>query len=500
MKRIPFLLPFVLLLATSLFWVSCDKDEPMPEPEIIPEATAVNKFIWSGLQIYYFWTADIPNLNNPQFEKKDELNKFLNTYKDPEELFESLLYKRGTVDKWSFIVDDSKIIDDWISGISESMGYDFKLAYIKENSNEIIGYVRYVLKGSPAEKAGIKRGDIFTKVNDTQLTDKNYSSLLFSTKSYQLSMGALQNGEITTTSQKVNLNAVEIHENPIFLDSVYVVNGMNVGYLVYNGFTSEDEKIKKSYDAELNNVFGKFKSKGVQKLIIDLRYNGGGSVQTATYLASMVYTANPNKIFYSKQYNALLQSELTKELGKGWNIGYFADNIEKTDFTEKTPINSLNLNDLYVISSKETASASELLINGLEPHIPVKIIGKNTAGKNVGSITVRDWDSKGNVNPNHKWAMQPIVLKIANSVGFHDYVNGLEPDIIDEERISLMRPLGDLDEQLLKHAIDDIKGLKSAIVPVTETFKSFKSSKSHSRFAYDMYDKMPIKLSSEKNL
>lgn len=491
MKRIPFLLTIILLSGISLIWVSCDKDDPKPED--IPDATDVNKFIWNGLKTYYFWTSDIPNLNDVKFTQEDSLNKFLNTYTDPEELFESLLYQRGKVDKWSFIVDDSKEIDDWISGISESMGYDFMLGRIGSSDN-VFGYVRYVLKGSPAEKAGVKRGDFFMKVDNSQLTVQNYQNLLFSNKTYTLGMATVQNNTISLNNQSINMTAVEIHENPILLDSVYVINGQNVGYLMYNGFTAEDEKINVSYDEKLNEVFGNFKSKGVQKLIVDLRYNGGGSVQTATYLASMIYSTDSKKVFFSRQYNYLLQTELTKQYGNGWNIGYFANRIEKTDITAQTSINSLNLTSLYVITSNETASASELLINGLDPYISVKVIGENTTGKNVGSITVRDWDENGAVNTSHKWAMQPIVLKIANSAGFYDYTDGLQPDIEASEDITNMLPLGDLNEQLLKIAIDDIKGTKSAIVPRSTIFKPFKSSKSQSRFAYEMYDSSPFKV------
>ena len=486
MRRSPSYLIFVILFSSLLFWVACEKDNLLPEPEVIPEADEINKFIWDGLKTYYFWTTDVPNLNNSEFEKKDNLNKFLNNYTDPEELFESLLYERGTVDKWSFIVDDSQKIDDWISGISESMGYDFRLSYIEEGSNNLVGYVRYVLKDSPADKAGVKRGDLFLRVNGTQLTVDNYFDLLFTDKTYSIDMASISD-EISLNGKTNTMTAIDIHENPILLDTVYQVDGFNVGYLMYNSFTSEDEVIKVSYDDQLNNVFGGFKTKGVQKLIVDLRYNGGGSVQTATYLASMIYSTDKTKIYYKRQYNELLERELTKEYGKGWNINYFTDKLIKTDITSEAEINSIGLTDLYVITSEETASASELLINGLTPYISVKVIGENTAGKNVGSITVRDWNKDGKVNPNHKWAMQPIILKIANSNDFYDYVNGLEPDIEAFERVSQMRPLGDIDEELLKIAIDDIKGVKSAIIQPIETFKPFTSSKLQTRFASEMY-------------
>lgn len=167
------------LAAMMILFTGCRKDDPVPEPEKIKEATDVNKFIYNGLATYYYWEDNIPALNNSKYKVRDSLNAFLNKYTDPEELFESLLYKRGEVDKWSLIVDDSRIIDDWLAGISESMGIDIKLYYIRENSNELVGFIRYVFGNSPAEKAGLKRGDIFTTIDGQKLTDANYRELLF---------------------------------------------------------------------------------------------------------------------------------------------------------------------------------------------------------------------------------------------------------------------------------------------------------------------------------
>ena len=132
-------------------------------------------------------------------------------------------------------------------------------------------------------------------------------------------------------------------------------------------------------------------------------------------------------------------------------------------FTNKLSSNqsifSLNLDRVFILTSARTASASELLINGLDPYIDVIHIGDFTVGKNQGSITVYDYinDSRDK-NPNHMYAMQPIVLKIGNVAGNTDFPDGLEPDIFIKE--SLLNPgvLGDIEEPLLKIAIDQIFG------------------------------------------
>ena len=122
-------------------------------------------------------------------------------------------------------------------------------------------------------------------------------------------------------------------------------------------------------------------------------------------------------------------------------------------------INSLSLNRIIILTTSESASASELLINSLSSYIDVIHIGERTTGKNVGSITVYDYiDNEGTKNPDHTYAMQPIVLKIANKDDFADYADGLEPDSIIEESFRTLGTLGSRDEPLLAEAIRYLTG------------------------------------------
>jgi C-terminal processing protease CtpA/Prc len=455
----------------------CVKEEEPIIPEVIPEATEVNSFIWNGLSDYYLWNSQVAGLTNSKYAKKDSLNAFLNTYTDPQKLFTSLLYKYEEVDKWSFLVDDSKEIDDWIAGISETMGYDFMLGRIG-SSNDLFGFVRYVYKGSPAEKAGVKRGDIFMQVNSQQLTVSNYQTLLFATKTYTLSFATISNSTISLNNRVVLMTAVEMQENPINKDTIFVFNNQKIGYLVYNGFNSD-------FDIQLNDVFKKFKDANIDRLVLDLRYNGGGSVQSSIYLASMIYGTDVTKVFAKAKYNSGLQSYLVSEYGLASLSDNFTTYIDKTDKNPVTTINTLNLNKIHIIVSDNTASASEMLINGLRPYMNVTVVGINTNGKYTGSMTVKDWDEKGVVNPNHKWAMQPIVVKYANSRDESDYVDGLTPNLIGEEDFANLLPFGDPNEDLLKMVLADIKG-----IPVTGMV--LKSAKMGLRKVADSRDFKPF--------
>jgi C-terminal processing protease CtpA/Prc len=216
---------------------------------------------------------------------------------------------------------------------------------------------------------------------------------------------------------------------------------------------------------------------------LDLRYNGGGSVSTATYLASMITGQFDGKVFAKQQWNSKINN-------------YFESTNPdrlKNFFTNKigtTPINSLNMSKVYVLTSGRTASASELVINGLKPFISVIQIGTTTLGKNVGSITLYDSPTfeRTNANKNHKYAMQPIVLKIVNAEGFGDYFSGLEPTHKLEEKISSFGILGDENEPLLKAAIGKITGTGKMIQQSPgKQFELFMDSKSNDGIGNQMY-------------
>lgn len=479
-----------LALVSSIF-LGCKKDTTAAAPKpiipvVIKDTSIVNRFIYTSLRDYYLWNAQVPSLNNTKYNNKDSLNAYLNSYADPQKFFASLLYQQNTVDKWSFLVNDPNTISNWIQGISETMGYDFMLSYIGTSTN-VFGFVRYVFKGSPAEKAGIKRGDLFMKVNDTQLTATNYQSLLFNNITYKLSFASLANNVISLNGKSVTMTAVTMQENPILVDTVLNVGNLKVGYLMYNAFNA-------GFDIQLNNVFKKFKDAPINKLVLDLRYNGGGSVQSAKYLASMIYGTKTTSPFLKSQYNSGLQAYLTSVNGAASLIENFIANIDSTTTTPVAAINALNLTDVYFITSDNTASASELLINGLKPYMTVFSVGSNTAGKYVASWTLQDWDANGNVNPKDKYAMQPIVVKIANANGISDFINGLSPDYAATEDIANLLPLGDRNETLLKPILNKIQGFPLAAISTKAAamgLKKLTDSQAQKVFSQQMYMARP---------
>ena len=211
------------------------------------------------------------------------------------------------------------------------------------------------------------------------------------------------------------------------------------------------------------------KQKGITELILDLRYNGGGSVQNCVELASMITGQYDSEIFAEEIWNQKLLTYLEERFGRESLINRFVNKLENEE-----QINSLKFNRVYIITSSESASASELLINGLASYIEVIQVGEKTFGKNVGSITVYDYiDNEKTKNPDHTYAMQPIVLKIANSDGYADYTDGLEPSTEVEEDIRNLGILGDPFEPLLATTLNLISGTGKFKIPKAELTKKF---------------------------
>ncbi|KAF2330268.1 S41 family peptidase [Flavobacterium daemonense] len=458
MKTILKSLLLIFLLAFAL--QSCEDQDDVEAPATLQ----VNDFVWKGLNAVYLWQADVPNLADDRFSTQAELNSYLSGYSDPKELFQDLLnkpiskYPATAIDRFSWIVDDYTVLEQELNGITKNNGVDFKLTRVSDGSSDVVGYVRYIIPNSDASGKAIKRGDLFTAVNGTKLTVSNYQSLLLTPDTYTLNFADYNGSSFVLNGKSVTLTKTVLEENPILINKVITSGSHKIGYLMYNGFYSD-------YDLKLNEAFGELKAQGITDLVLDLRYNGGGSVRTSTRLASMITGQFNGKIFSKQQYNLKLMATMTTDDLESLNQR-FVNNIDGT------ALNSLNLSKIYILTTSNTASASELVINGLKPYIDVVQIGETTIGKNVGSFTVYDSPTftKTNVNPNHKYAMQPLVFKITNSQDFGDYTSGLVPTYVQLEYISSYGVLGDPSEPLLNLAISKITGATAKKIQTDRSF------------------------------
>ncbi len=455
------------LLATTALWLTgCKKDPVEINPTAATSATSVNDWILATMKDYYYWNDKLPA--NP--------DKTL----APDKFFGSLLYKYNATsnpegDRFSFIRASATELKAAISGETKTTGMEFDLLLRAQGSTDVIGVVLYVLPGSPADKAGIKRNDIFYSVNGTNLTTTNYATLLFGDVPMQtFGFTTAQNGTLVNSATTKSVTAVVFQENPVFKDSVYTLGAKKVGYLLYNQFVpGPNGSSVASYDNQLDAIFGKFKTQGINELVLDLRYNPGGSVASATNLASLVVkglNGQPKVPFARTEWNPQITAALKNDprYGNDFFFNYF---------TNKTTNIGSQLARLYVLTTDRTASASELIINGLRPFMPVNTVGGTTVGKNVGSITLTDQANKANT-----WAIQPITFRSFNKNNESNYFEGFKPTVAVNEPYGALFPLGDTRDALLAAALSHMAGQttggRRGTTPTTTVIGSSVSRKS----------------------
>jgi len=433
---------WLLLFSFIIISISCEKENNLDSEEI-NEYTAVNQWIKSNMDVLYYWNSMMPTNKNMAIS--------------PADYFESILYKAE--DRFSYITDDYNTLTEHLGGVQMEAGYDFTLFRADATTQDVLGVINYIKPKSPASSVGLVRGDIFLTVNGKQITLNNYMDLLNETSANH-TLGIYRDNAIKSFS----LSVVKYEENPILLDTIYDINGTKIAYLIYNFFTIDKGDYSYTYLKQLNEIFGNYKQANVKELILDLRYNSGGQVMVSTSLASMISNRSSSDVYCIDQYNSIVDRELKKELGDDYNKTFFDNYLRILDskgniVDQSIPVNKLGLNRVYVLVSHNTASASELLINGLKPYADVVLVGETTYGKNVGMWLLHEEEIiKQKVNG---WAILPVVFKSFNSDNKSDFNNGFIPNIeADEYSVMPLMPLGNIDEILLEAALVDI-GVKN---------------------------------------
>jgi len=433
---------FLYLFLFSLLFTSCFEDND----DNGALASDINDFVWKGMNAAYLYKQEISDLDNDRFNDSDEYASYLNNYNFPEDLFESLIYERDNIDKFSLIIDNYIELEQYLSGVSLSNGLNYGLVYLPNSNNEIFGYVRYVNNGSASDLANINRGDIFRSIDGVPLSVDNYNDLL-SQEIYTVNFANYFNNDTEDINDDtIELNGINIElqkaplvKNPVHHYSTLDYSSGKIGYLMYNQFVS-------NYDDYLKTIFSEFKSNSIDELILDLRYNPGGSINSAIVLASLITGQFENEVFNTEQWNNDIQN-------------YWINNNPEYLINRFTTFqSSLNLSRVYILTTRSSASASELIINCLKPYINVVQIGATTYGKYQASVTLYDSEnfSNQNVNRSHSYALQPLVLKTLNVNGVTDYYNGISPDYEYEERAFDMGQVGDLNEPMLNFTLDII--------------------------------------------
>lgn len=336
-------------------------------------------------------------------------------------------------------------------------------------TGEYFFIVLAVVPGSPADKAGVQRGDYIIQVAGRAITDATFTSdanLLMSytsAASVTFTPGVLKDGGLAKGDPKT-LAWTTYDDNPVWLAKTFDTDKGKVGYLWYNSFNL-------NYDDELIAAVGKLKAEGAKELILDLRYNGGGHVVSSVVLGTLVSgSAKKGQVYASTTYNASRTAA-----GEKGAVYYLGNDIIKYGATnggdaryepigEALP-SALGLQTVYVLGTANTASASELVINGLRGvDIDVRLIGGQTNGKNVGMEPITkelgDWE----------YDFSPITFYSANAKGFKEYSDGFKPDVEANGDRGTIYPMGDERDAMIAAALSWIAtGQKPAVSVVAHT-------------------------------
>jgi C-terminal processing protease CtpA/Prc len=256
------------------------------------------QFVHETSALYYLWNNNVPI---------SYLDYSL--YESPEALFESF---RATDDRFSTVLNNYTETEDMFKNISTTDGINYQL-YLDEGT-DLIAVVEYVYDDSPAKAAGIERGFVIHKVNGTQLTASNYADLLDQetcTYTYSNIEVKKENGEKIVSygadmkeSKPITKKRMDI--NPVLKSTVIVKNGRRIGYFLYDSFSDDTDVLIKTIE--------KLAAKQIDDLVLDLRLNGGGFINTLDTLASMIVPeGNEGKLFLTETFNSLITSEFRRE-------------------------------------------------------------------------------------------------------------------------------------------------------------------------------------------
>ena len=323
------------------------------------------------------------------------------------------------------------------------------------NKGTYFAIILFVYPDTPAEKAGLKRGDIIIGMNEGYITASNYADLYYSSSiSLQLGVFDAETNSIGPKPGSVSMDAVEMYENPINTVRIIEKNVHKIGYLCYTDYINTSERA-------LQNVFAGFQAAGVTEVVLDLRYNGGGHATTAKFLSSMLAprTAVKNKGVYLTQKWNNLYEQYWKSKGID-NSEYFVDTLSV----------NMDLSRLYVLTTGNTASASEATIIGLKPYMDVILAGDTPHGKYYDGyvLSVDDYyeNSKG-YNKDYylnisNWGMYVMVYRYANKDNYPNFSGGLAPDrdMLAAENYFDLKPFGDETDPLLGKVLEKITGIR----------------------------------------
>ena len=344
-----------------------------------------NQFVIDTMQQWYLWYDQLPTLNPANYSSPDAmLDALISPVSNP-------------VDRFSYLTTQAE--EDALFGDSQFVGFGFR-----QQSDLDAGTVTVldVFEGGPAFQGGLDRGSRIEAIDGVPIaavlaSDGGLTEALGPPEvGYQVAMTFItQAGEFRTSTLTKDVVTIP----PVTGTRIFQLNGRQTGYLVLRNF------VDPSVPA-LNSAFSQFRAAGVTQVIIDLRYNGGGLLRTLQHLANLLGSRIANSS------GAVFSALVFNDKNSGRN--------EELLFATEPLSASLDLDALVVITTPSTASASEMLINGMAPWVDTATVGRETFGKPVGQLGFRFCEK----------VLRPVSFQTVNALNEGDYFDGIPPTCI----------------------------------------------------------------------
>jgi carboxyl-terminal processing protease len=440
---------FLAVVLYGVIFSSCRSNKPTPpdnkqtntkQTPTTDRRELTNDSLFLYAKEVYFWNDKLPTYDQYEPRKYRSELDLLDNYN--ENLY-NIVKSSGSPDfdaraedtKYSYIFDQSdknptasvaarkSAVD--LEGHGNDIGIRF--GYYGSNSNFKI-LVTAVYENSPADHAGFVRGDEITSINGVSY-GTNFSSQIDKIIAAVDGETVTLAGTRSTGSFNTTLNKTLYTSNPIYKSTVLNAGTKKIGFLAYSRFSDMDNSMN-----ALNAAFDDFASKGVTDLIIDLRYNGGGYINTAIHLTNLIAPTGTSGVMFAEHYNATMRNKQATILKNQPNVNangritgtYFDEDYSvaanTVNFAKTGPLGTVK-NVVFIVTSS-TASASELVINNLKPYMNVKLVGETTYGKPVGffPITIEN-----------KYDVYYAMFETKNSKGQGGYFNGMSVDAEADE-------------------------------------------------------------------
>jgi len=420
---------FTVFLLSILFFQSCQtEDTPLVYEKGTNQYT--NSWILEQMKKYYLWNENLPQHTDLSLNSKD--------------YFKTLLQKE---DRFSYAVNVA-LPETFPKSVRSNYGFD--ISFI-EFENQTYGVVLYVLSDSPAERSGLKRGQFIKAINGILLNRQNFENVY--TDLNNSDKIRLQFAQYSSASGFSAFKEIEVLRGFTFsksiLYNVILYNNQKVGYIQIPHFDI-------GLAASFLSVFKEFQNQSVTKVVVDLRYNGGGDVSSAAAL-SIILAPNIklNDVFIKFKGNK----------NGGQVIKTFKEALEMNE--TQTNFDALRtvhppIQKLYVLSGNHTASASEIIINNLKPYMNVAVIGEKTVGKDVAGFAIDD----DRISGEQGWVLYPVIYKLFNVHDEGNYAAGIKPTVESNELQEMeIFPLGDAREMLLSQALNGNISSKQKDIP-----------------------------------